>query len=268
MKKVIVIGSGFGGLAVAIRLQARGFDVTMMEKNEQIGGHSSQLVKEGYTFDMGPSLITAPEIIESVFQSAGREMNQYLNLKKLDPYYRIYFHDKSYLDYSGDGEDMKIQMAKFAPEDAKNYDRFMEACRGIYNAVITDGLGSEPFMKWKTMLSFVPKAIKLNALLPSYSFVKRYFKHPKSRFTFSFHPLFIGANPFRAPSIYLMIPYLEKAGGVWFTDGGMYSVVKSFETVFSELGGTVKTNHAVQEITIENGRAHGSRCKRYIFSGG
>jgi phytoene desaturase len=257
MKKVIVIGSGFGGLAVAIRLQARGFNVTVMEKNEQVGGHSSQLVKDGYTFDMGPSLITAPEIIEGVFQSAGREMKQYLNLRKLDPYYRIYFHDKSYIDYSGDSEKMKSQMKKFAPEDAQNYDRFMEACRGIYDAVITDGLGSEPFMKWKTMLSFVPKAIKLNALLPSYSFVKRYFKHPKNRFTFSFHPLFIGANPFRAPSIYLMIPYLEKAGGVWFADGGMYSVVKSFETVFSELGGTIKTDHAVQEIVVEKGRTTG-----------
>jgi len=257
MKKIIVIGSGFGGLAVAIRLQAQGFDVTIMEKNEQVGGHSSQLVKGGYTFDMGPSLITAPEIIEGVFRSAGREMKHYLNLRKLDPYYRIYFHDKSYIDYSGDSEEMKIQMAKYAPEDAKNYDRFMEACRGIYNAVITDGLGSQPFMSWKTMFRFVPKAIKLNALFPSYSFVKRYFKDPKSRFTFSFHPLFIGANPFRAPSIYLMIPYLEKQEGVWFADGGMYSLVKAFKTIFTELGGKIKTSHEIQEITVEDGQTKG-----------
>jgi phytoene desaturase len=257
MKKIIVIGSGFGGLAVAIRLQARGFDVTIMEKNEQIGGHASQLIIDGYTFDMGPSLITAPDIIEGVFRSAGREMNHYINLRKLDPYYRIYFHDKSFIDYSGDGEEMKIQMAKHAPDDAKNYDRFMEACRGIYDAVITDGLGSQPFMSWKTMFSFVPKAIKLNALFPSYSFVKRYFKHPKNRFTFSFHPLFIGANPFRAPSVYLMIPYLEKVGGVWFTDGGMYSLVKAFGTIFTELGGTIKTSHEIQKITVENGQTSG-----------
>jgi phytoene desaturase len=257
MKKLIVIGSGFGGLAVAIRLQARGFDVTIMEKNEQIGGHSSQLIKDDYTFDMGPSLITAPSIIEGVFKSAEREMKQYLNLRKLDPYYRIYFHDKSFIDYSGDSEEMKIQMAKFEPDDAKNYDRFMEACRSIYNAVITDGLGSQPFMSWKTMFSFVPKAIKLNALLPSYSFVKRYFKHPNNRFTFSFHPLFIGANPFRAPSIYLMIPYLEKAEGVWFTDGGMYSLVRAFKTIFTELGGSIKTNHEIEEITVENGKTTG-----------
>jgi phytoene desaturase len=133
----------------------------------------------------------------------------------------------------------------------------MEACRGIYDAVITDGLGSQPFMSWKTMFNFVPKAIKLNALFPSHSLVKRYFKHPKNRFTFSFHPLFIGANPFRAPSIYLMIPYLEKAEGVWFTDGGMYSLVKAFETIFTEMGGRINTNHEIKEISVENGKTTG-----------
>jgi phytoene desaturase len=150
-----------------------------MEKNDQVGGHASQLTKNGYTFDMGPSLITAPDIIEGVFKAAGRNMSDYLNLIQLDPYYRIYFHDKTYTDYSGDSEEMKIQMAKFHSPDAKNYDRFMKDCKEIYNAVITDGLGSEPFSSWKTMLKFVPRAIKLNALFPSFSFVKRYFKHPK-----------------------------------------------------------------------------------------
>jgi phytoene desaturase len=266
MKKIIVIGSGFGGLATAIRLQSQGFAVTLMEKNLEVGGHASQLKKNGYTFDMGPSLITAPEIIERVFLSAGRNMSDYLNLIKLDPYYRIYFHDKSHVDYNGDSQEMKIQMAKFNQDDANNYDSFMNDCKKIYNAVITDGLGSEPFMEWKTMLSFAPKALKLNALFPSYSFVKRYFKDAKNRFMFSFHPLFIGANPFRAPSIYLMIPYLEKVGGVWFTEGGMYSLVKAFETVFSELGGTIKTNHEIQEIVVDNGSAQGVIANDEFFA--
>ena len=257
MKNAIIIGSGFGGLATAIRLQALGLDVTIMEKNEQIGGHASQLSIDGYTFDMGPSLITAPSIIEDVFRAAGRNISDYLNMIKLDPYYRIYFHDKTFVDYNGDREEMKIQMARFDPQDASNYDRFMRDCKNIYDAVITDGLGSEPFMSWKAMFRFVPKAIKLNALLPSYSFVKRYFKDPKNRFMFSFHPLFIGANPFRAPSIFLMIPYLEKAGGVWFSEGGMYSLVKAFAKVFKELGGTIKTNHEIQEIPVINGHAVG-----------
>jgi phytoene desaturase len=184
-------------------------------------------------------------------------MEDYVDMIKLDPFYRIYFHDGNYLDYSGNGEAMKAQMAKFHAGDANNYDRFMEDCRKIYKAVITDGLGSTPFMSLKTMFDFLPRAAKLKALLPAHAFVKRYFKHPYHRFTFSFHPLFIGGNPFRSPGVYLMIPYLEKAGGVWFTRGGMYSLVEAFERLFTELGGRIETNSEISGIRVENGRATG-----------
>ncbi|MDZ7291806.1 MAG: phytoene desaturase family protein [candidate division KSB1 bacterium] len=257
MKKVILIGSGFGGLAEAIRLQARGFEVTILEKNFMIGGHAYQFKKNGYTFDMGPSLITAPDIVQSVFRAAGRDMHDYLDLVKLDPYYRIYFHDGTHLDYSGDTEAMKTQMAAFNARDAQNYDRFMQDCRGIYDAVITDGLGGTPFVKLKTLLNFIPRALKLKAVYPAQYFVTRYFEDPRHIFTFSFHPLFIGGNPFRAPSVYLMIPYLEKVGGVWFSMGGMYSLVKAFAQVFQEIGGRIETNAEVSEIVIRNGRAVG-----------
>jgi phytoene desaturase len=257
MSKIIIIGSGFGGLGLAVRLQAKGFHVTVLEKNKQVGGHASQLVRSGYTFDMGPSLVTAPEIIGGVFKAAGRRMEEYLDLIKLEPFYRIYFHDKSYLDYTGDTEKMKSQMATFSQRDAKNYDRFMKACHRIYDAVITDGLGSTPFMNWGSLFHFLPRALKLGAIQSTYSFVRRYFEHPHHRFTFSFHPLFIGGNPFRTPSVYLMIPYLEKAGGVWFSSGGMYSLVRAYEKIFTELGGTIHTNQEVREIRIENGKASG-----------
>lgn len=258
MKKIIIIGSGFGGLAEAIRLQARGFEITILEKNAMVGGHAYQLKKNGYTFDMGPSLITAPDIIQSVFRAAGRDIHDYLDLVRLDPYYRIYFHDGSQIDYSGHAKAMKAQMARFNRRDAANYDRFMQDCRGIYNAVITDGLGATPFVKLKTMLDFIPRAIKLKALYPAQYFVTRYFKDPRHIFTFSFHPLFIGGNPFRAPSVYLMIPYLEKVGGVWFSMGGMYSLVQAFARVFVEQGGTIETNAEVTEIVVENERAAGA----------
>lgn len=257
MSKIVIIGSGFGGLALAVRLQARGFQVTLLEKNNQVGGHASQLVRNGYTFDMGPSLITAPEIIRAVFKSAGRRMEEYLDLIRLDPFYRIYFHDKSYFDYSGDGEKMKSQMATFSVQDARNYDRFMQACHQIYDAVITDGLGSTPFMTWGSLFNFLPRALQLGAIRSTHSFVSKYFKHPHHRFMYSFHPLFIGGNPFRAPSVYLMIPYLEKAGGVWFTRGGMYSLVRAFEKIFTELGGKIHTNQEVKEIRIRDGKASG-----------
>ncbi|NIW80136.1 MAG: phytoene desaturase, partial [Calditrichae bacterium] len=187
----------------------------------------------------------------------GRKMGDYLDLIKLDPFYRIYFHDGTYLDYTGDSDKMKSQMAQFNIEDANNYDPFIEKTKRLYDAVITDGLGSTPFMDWSTMFNFLPQALKLNALMPAHSFVKGYFKDFRHRFAFSFHPLFIGGSPFRAPSVYLMIPYLEKVGGVWFTEGGMYSVVKAFERIFLELGGTVMTNSEVEKIMVKNGRAAG-----------
>jgi phytoene desaturase len=259
MKKIAVIGSGFGGLAEAIRLQARGFAVTVFEKRSRVGGRAYQLVRDGYTFDMGPSLVTAPFIIESVFKAAGRSMKDYLTLVPLDPFYRIYFHDKTHLDYVGSPDRMKEQMARFNPEDARNYDRFFADVKPIYDAVITEGLGSTPFLTWKAFLSFVPRALALGSLRPVYEFASKYFRDERNRFAFSFHPLFIGGSPFRAPSIYAMIPYLEREAGVWFAMGGMYSLVQAFERLFRELGGTIQPNAEVQEIVVQDGRATGVR---------
>jgi phytoene desaturase len=255
--KTAIIGSGFGGLAEGIRLQSAGFEVTIFEKREKVGGRAYQLKKDGYTFDMGPSLITAPEIIQGVFGAAGRQMNDYLDVVPLDPFYRIYFHDGSFMDYSGDAEMMKSEMAKFSPEDASQYDRFMADVKPIYDAVIGDGLGASPFLSLKNFLDFAPQAFSLGGLRPVYSFASKYFKHPSNRFAFSFHPLFIGGSPFRAPSIYIMIPYLEKTGGVWFAKGGMYSLVQAMERVFLEIGGTIRTNAEVGEIVVQEGKAAG-----------
>ena len=255
-RTIVIIGSGFGGLAAAIRLQAQGLQVIILEKNAKVGGHAAQLVKNGYTFDMGPSIITAPDLIQSVFSCAGVRMEDYLDLVKLNPFYRIYFHDGSSLDYTDDTNRMKQQMGRFNAADARNYDAFMAHTRQLYNAVITDGLGSIPF-DLQTMLGFLPRALRMRALVPAYNFVQRYFEDPRHRFTFSFHPLFIGGNPFRAPAVYLMIPYLEKTGGVWFCKGGMYNLVRSLESVFKELGGVVETDAEVEQIVVENRKAKG-----------
>ena len=263
-RKIVIIGSGFGGLAAAIRLQAEGMQVTVLEKNAKVGGHAYQLVRDGYTFDMGPSIITAPDLIQRVFACAGARMEDYLDLVKLDPFYRIYFHDGSSLDYTDDGGEMKQQMARFNREDADNYDRFMAHTRQLYDAVITDGLGSTPF-DLRTMIDFLPRALRLQALMPAYNFVKKYFDDPRLRFTFSFHPLFIGGNPFRAPSVYLMIPYLEKTGGVWFCKGGMYNLVRALENVFVELGGVVETDAEVEQIIIEKREAKGVMVKGRFY---
>jgi phytoene desaturase len=261
----VVIGSGFGGLALAVRLQAAGVQVTLVEKREKIGGRSYQLKDRGYTFDMGPSLITAPRIIESIFEAAGRRMEDYLDLIPLDPYYRIYFHDQSHIDYVGDPERMKAQMRRFNEADAERFDAFMAKIRPIYDAVISDRLGSKPFDTVGTMLGFLPRMAKLQAHRTVTRFVNRFFDDFRHRFIYSFHPLFVGGNPFNSPAIYLMIPFLEREGGVWFTTGGMYSVVEALGKVFEELGGTVVTEAEAREIRVENGRAVGVETVQGFF---
>jgi phytoene desaturase len=263
--KVAIIGSGFGGLSLAIRLQARGFQVTIFEKNSMVGGHAYQFKEKGYTFDMGPSVITAPDIIRDVFNSAGKKMEDYIEITRLHPYYRIYFHNKEYIDYSGDTDEMKSEMAKFSKDDAENYENFIAYTKKIHKVVIEDKLGAKPF-NIKKLFQFLPEALKLRALMPEFSTVKKYFKHPYNQFTFSFHPLFIGGNPFRAPGVYLMIPYLEKVGGIWFSKGGMYSLVSALETVFKELGGEVFTNSEVKKIIVSEGKAKGVVIKNKEYS--
>lgn len=256
-KTAIIIGSGFGALSLAIRLQARGIKTTIFEKNAMAGGHAYQFKEKGYTFDMGPSLITEPDIIRSVFKSAGKKMEDYIDIVKLDPYYRIYFHDKTYIDYNGDVKAMQDQIAKFNKDDAKNYPKFLKYSSKLYKAVITDGLGSKPFITAWDFISFIPRALVLRGVLPAYFVTARYFKDFRTRFVFSFHTLFIGGNPFRAPSLFLMLPYLEKEQGVWFSKGGMYSLVEAFVKVFLEIGGEIHYNCEVSKIITKDKKAVG-----------
>jgi len=258
-RRAVVIGSGFGGLAAAARLQAAGLDVTILEKREKIGGRAYQLVDEGYVFDMGPSLITAPHVLDSIFRAGGRRLTDYVDLMPLDPYYRVHFHDGTSIDYVGDPERMKEQMARFDPRDAARYDRFMEKVRPIFDAVVGDRLGSKPFDTLRSMLRFLPRVARMQAWQPVTTFVNRWFRDFRHRFIYSFHPLFVGGNPFTTPSVYLMIPFLEREGGVWFARGGMYSVIEGLGRFFVELGGTIRTGEEVREIVVEDGRTTGVR---------
>ncbi len=211
---------------------------------------------------MGPSLITAPHILDSVFQAAGRRLQDYVELVPLDPYYRVYFHDGTHLDYLGDPERMKEQMRAFDARDADRFDAFMEAVRPIFDTVIGDRLGSKPFDTLRTMVGFLPRMARLNAYLPVTTFVNRFFRDFRHRFLYSFHPLFVGGNPFFTPAIYLMIPFLEREGGVWFSRGGMYSVVEAMGRLFTEMGGVIRTGAEVSRIRVEGGRAVGVEVGR------
>jgi phytoene desaturase len=255
MSEAVVIGAGFGGLAIANRLLSNGLGVTLLEKRDRVGGRAYQIRRDGYTFDTGPSLITAPSIIEDVFEQAASSLSDHIELLPLDPFYRVHFHDGSSIDYVGNAEDMKAQMRRFSPADADRYDDFMRSIRPIYDAVIKERLGAQPFDTIGAMVGFLPRVLRLGAFKPVARYASRFFRDFRHQFLFSFHPLFIGGNPFRVPSIYIMIPYLEREEGVWFTPGGMYSLVEAMEKLFVSRGGRVVAGSAVSSIETEGRQA-------------
>ena len=249
-----MIGSGFGGLAAAVRLQARGFAVTLLEKREKPGGRAYQIRVGGYTFDCGPSIITAPDLIDDVFAATGRRSEEYFGLVPLEPYYRIFFADGRFFDYSGRPEMVERELAKFEPGAINSYQRFMAETGRIYERAFAD-LAHQPFLTLTDFLRVVPELARLRADRSVYQLVSRFFRDPALRTVFSFHPLFIGGNPFRASSIFSIVPYLERRGGVHFAMGGMYSLVEGMARRFRELGGELLCGTEVAEIVVERGRA-------------
>ena len=194
-RQIVIIGSGIWRVSPQrFRLQAKGMQVTILEKNAKVGGHAYQLIKKGYTFDMGPSIITAPDLIQRVFACAGVRVSDYLELVKLDPFYRIYFHEGSWLDYTDDSDQMKQQMARFNEKDADNYDGFMAHTSQLYDAVITDGLGSTPF-DLLTMIGFLPRALRLQALIPAYRFREKIFRGSAPPFHLLISPAIYRGQP-------------------------------------------------------------------------
>jgi phytoene desaturase len=258
--RAIVIGGGFGGLATAIRLQAAGYAVTLVEAREHLGGRAYQLKKDGFTFDMGPSLITAPHLLEDIWTAAGRSLKEDIALVPLSPFYRIYFQDGRYFDYWGTAAEDEAEIAKFEPRDVAGYRTFLADTQRIYERAFAD-LADQPFLKLSGFLGVAPELVRLGAQRSVYSFVSHYFCNPQLRMVFSFHPLFIGGNPFRASAIYSIVPYLERLGGVHFAPGGMYSLVEAMERLFRSLGGEVRCGKPVDLILLKDRHAAGVRLE-------
>ena len=258
--KAIVIGGGFGGLATAIRLQAAGQAVTLIEAREHLGGRAYQLKKDGFTFDMGPSLITAPHLLEDIWTAAGRSLKEDITLVPLSPFYRIYFQDGRYFDYWGTAAEDEAEIAKFEPRDVAGYRTFLADTQRIYERAFAD-LADQPFLKLSGFLGVAPELVRLGAQRSVYSFVSHYFRNPQLRMVFSFHPLFIGGNPFRASAIYSIVPYLERLGGVHFSPGGMYALVEAMERLFLSLGGEVRCGMPVEQILLKENSTKGVRLE-------
>lgn len=255
-KRTIVIGGGFGGLATAIRLQAAGCQVTLVEAREKLGGRAYQLQDKGFTFDMGPTLITAPDLLEDLWKLAGRDLHTDLDLVELSPFYRICFQDGRAFDYWGKPEQDEEEIARFEPRDVEGYRRFLAESKQLYERAFVD-LAAQPFLTMGDFLRVTPELLSYGAQRSVYSTVARFFRDPALRMVFSFHPLFIGGNPFRASSIYSIVPYLERLGGVHFARGGMYRVVEALADVFRALGGEVRCGVPVAQILLKERQASG-----------
>lgn len=257
-KKVIVIGSGFGGLGAAIRLAARGYDVEIFEKRDKLGGRAYVYDINGFKFDGGPTVITAPFMFDDIFEAAGRKRSDYIEFKPVDPFYRIFDHSGRVFNYNNNHDFILSEIERINPEDKAGYERFMQTTRPIFEKGFLE-LADKPFLSVGDMLRVAPDLIKMQSYKSVYEYVSQFIKDDFLRQIFSFHPLLVGGNPFDTSSIYAMIHYLEREWGVFYAIGGTGAIVEGFRQLFSELGGKVHYNAEVQEILTEGRRATGIR---------
>jgi phytoene desaturase len=253
-----VVGSGFGGLAAAIRLQARGYATTILEMRDKPGGRAYVFEDKGFTYDAGPTIITAPFLIDELFALAGKRTDDYVRIVPVTPYYRIIFHDGRVFDYTGDEAQIIEQIRKFDPDDVPGYLKFVAQSQAIFDRAFLD-LADQPFSSFTDMLRVAPDLIRLRSHESVFQLVSRYVKHPLLRQVFSFHPLLVGGNPFQSSSIYAMIHYLERKWGVHFAMGGTGALVEGLLRLFTEMGGKLRLKTRVEEVLIENGAAVGLR---------
>jgi phytoene desaturase len=257
--RIVVIGSGFGGLSAAIRLQAQGHTVTVVEALDQPGGRAYVFARDGYTFDAGPTIITAPWMLDELFALGGKRTGDYVELRRLDPFYNVRFEDGSVFHYNGDPAHVKREIARFNPGDVAGYERFIHDVQDIFKTGMA--LIDTPFGSLRDMLKVVPDLVRLRADRSVAAYVNRYITDERLRQVFSFHPLLVGGNPFQTTSIYALIHKLEQEWGVWFAMGGTGALVRAFVRLYEELGGTLRLSAPVTEIVIPPGstRATGVR---------
>ncbi len=254
---IVVIGSGFGGLTAAIRLQAQGHMVTVLEKRDKPGGRAYVYEQDGFTFDGGPTIITAPWLIHDLFALSNKKTEDYVTLVPISPFYNIRFQDGSVFHYSGDRENNIRQIREFNPDDVEGYLRFAQAGEEIYKTGFE--LIDQPFLNFSDMMKVAPDLVRLQSQKSVATFVNQFIKDEKLRQVFSFHPLLIGGNPFQSTSIYALIHTLEQKFGVWYAMGGTGALVRALVRLFEDIGGKLVLKTEVSEIVIDEktGRAKG-----------
>jgi phytoene desaturase len=254
--RAIVIGSGFGGLAAAVRLSCLGYQVQVFEKLDAAGGRAYVWRQDGFTFDAGPTIVTAPFLFEELWALCGRRLADDVTLVPMEPYYRIRFDDGSWFDYSGDEAHMRAEVARFSPGDLPGYERFLEEAARCYRLGF-EGLGHVPFDSLRDLLAAAPSLIRMRGWRSIYQQVAHHLRDPRLRIVMSFHPLLIGGNPFAVTCAYSLINTLERRFGVHWALGGTGALVRGLQGLLAERGVPVHFDAEVRRITVEQGRATG-----------
>lgn len=253
MKRTVVIGAGFGGLALAIRLQANGIPVTLLEQRDKPGGRAYVYQDQGFTFDAGPTVITDPAAIEALFTLAGKRMQDYVELLPVTPFYRLCWENGHVLDYDNDQQNLERQIERFNPRDVAGYQRFLAYSRAVFNEGYLK-LGTVPFLSFRDMLRAGPQLVRLQAWRSVYSKVAGFIEDEHLRQAFSFHSLLVGGNPFATSAIYTLIHALEREWGVWFARGGTGALVQGLVRLFQDLGGELILNARVDRMEMTGDR--------------
>jgi len=259
-KKIIVIGSGFGGLGAASRLLSAGHEVTILEKRDKLGGRAYVYEIDGFKFDGGPTVITAPFMFDDIFEAAGKNREDYVEFVPCNPFYRIFDAEGKSFDYNNDHDFTLEEIRKRNPDDVEGYEKFIKTTKAIFDKGFVE-LADQPFLKFTDMLKVAPDLIKLQSYKTVYKYVEQFIDDDFLKRCFSFHPLLVGGNPFDTTSIYAMIHYLEREWGVHYAMGGTGAIVNALEKLIREQGGNIKTEAEVDEILIKNGKATGVRLK-------
>ena len=256
MTKTIVIGSGFGGIASALRMRARGDEVILVERLSQIGGRAQVFEKNGFRHDAGPTVITAPFLFDELYELFGENRADHIEFRPLDPWYRFYFHNGQQFDYAASLDDTCKNIEAFSKQDAAGYRKLLKISKDIFDVGFTK-LADKPFTKFGAMMAQVPALLKLRSYLTVSSLVGRYIKHPLIRQAFSIHPLLVGGNPFSTTSIYALIHYLERKWGVYFAMGGTGALVASLRALMERHGVQIMLDTDVARITTSGNKVTG-----------
>ena len=255
-KKIIIIGSGFGGIAAALRMRAKGYRVTLLEKHPDLGGRARVFKKDGFTYDGGPTVITAPYLLEELFSLFNKKISDYVKIVPLDLWYRFVFEDKTSFDYSGNEMSMEKEIQKFSKTDISGYKKLVNFTQKIFDKGFTE-LSTKPFHNIKFMLRQIPALLKLKSYQSVYKLVSSYISNEKLRRVFSMHPLLVGGNPFTTTSIYTLILYLEKKWGIHYSVGGTGSVINALEKLMKEEGVEIIKNAEVTEMLSSDNKIEG-----------